>query len=117
MLINFDRFIWHSGVATCNQFRVEPHALETVLPVVVAGLVPSRSHTCSISPPRHAAFSGAEATALGKYFPDKATTVQAMAEEAAMSRLIGGIHYRFDNDDGLLLGRRVAVRVIERYGR
>ncbi|MBP6530613.1 MAG: vanadium-dependent haloperoxidase [Burkholderiales bacterium] len=65
----------------------------------------------------HATFSGAAATVLAKYFPDRATTVQAMAEEAALSRLYGGIHFRFDNDDGLVLGRRVAVRVIERYCR
>jgi hypothetical protein len=30
-----------------------------------------------------------------------------MAEEAAMSRLYAGIHFRFDNEDGLALGRRI----------
>ena len=31
-----------------------------------------------------------------------------MAQEAAMSRLYGGIHFRFDDDDGLQLGKSVA---------
>ena len=30
-----------------------------------------------------------------------------MAEEAAMSRVYGGIHYRFDGEQGLVLGRAV----------
>ena len=30
-----------------------------------------------------------------------------MAEEAAISRLYGGIHFRSDNDAGLELGHRV----------
>jgi len=64
----------------------------------------------------HAAFSGAAATVLAHYFPDKAATLHVMSEEAAMSRLYGGIHFRFDNEDGLALGRRVATRVLERYG-
>jgi hypothetical protein len=36
-----------------------------------------------------------------------------------MSRLYGGVHYRFDNDDGLALGRVVAAHAIaqERAGK
>jgi hypothetical protein len=36
------------------------------------------------------------------------------ADEAAISRLYGGIHYRFGNDHGLALGRCVADRIISR---
>ncbi len=36
------------------------------------------------------------------------------ADEAAVSRLYGGIHYRFDNDDGLATGRCVGGRLDER---
>jgi hypothetical protein len=36
------------------------------------------------------------------------------AEEAALSRLYGGIHYEFGNDHGLAVGRCVADRIIER---
>jgi hypothetical protein len=62
----------------------------------------------------HAAFSGAAARVLGATFPDEAGTVDAMAEEAALSRLYGGIHYRHDNEDGLLLGRAVANVVLKK---
>jgi len=40
-----------------------------------------------------------------------------MADEAAISRLYGGIHYRFDNDAGLDLGRRIGAVTLRRLGR
>ena len=55
----------------------------------------------------HASFSGAASAYLEDLFPLDAADVRAMAEEAAMSRLYGGIHYRFDNERGLELGRRI----------
>jgi membrane-associated phospholipid phosphatase len=60
----------------------------------------------------HAAFSGAAATVLGEIFPSARRDIQAMAEEAAMSRLYGGIHYRFDNEQGLALGRHVGALAV-----
>jgi hypothetical protein len=36
----------------------------------------------------------------------------AAADDAAMSRLWGGIHYRFDNDAGLTMGRAVGQHVL-----
>jgi hypothetical protein len=36
------------------------------------------------------------------------------AEEAGLSRIYGGIHFRFDNTAGLLLGNQVGVSVIDR---
>ena len=55
----------------------------------------------------HSTTSGAAATVLGAFFPDQADELDAMAEEAAISRLYGGIHFRSDNEAGLELGRRV----------
>jgi membrane-associated phospholipid phosphatase len=55
----------------------------------------------------HSTTSGAAATVLGAFFPDQAGELDAMAEEAAISRLYGGIHFRSDNEAGLKLGRRV----------
>lgn len=63
----------------------------------------------------HAAFSGAAAQILGRYFPEQAAKLNAMALEAAESRLLGGIHFRHDNDDGLQLGRNVAQKVLMRF--
>lgn len=36
------------------------------------------------------------------------------AEEAGLSRIYGGIHFRFDNSAGLLLGNRVGAAVVSR---
>lgn len=62
----------------------------------------------------HAVFSGAAARVLGAYFPAQAHRFDAMAEEAAVSRLYGAIHYRHDNEDGLTLGRKVASEVLRK---
>ncbi len=62
----------------------------------------------------HAAASGAAAEVLAAFFPDRARELQAWAEEAAMSRLYGGIHFRSDNDEGLKFGRAIGRRVVER---
>lgn len=95
----------------------------TARPVSMAASV--RKHTLAtaiLTPPfpsypsGHATFSGAAARILGVVFPQEAASVGAMAEEAAMSRLYGGIHYRHDNDDGLTLGRAVAEATLARLG-
>jgi len=62
----------------------------------------------------HSAASGAAAEVLAAFFPEDATKLQAMAEEAAVSRLYGGIHFRSDNDQGLALGRKVGTRALQR---
>lgn len=55
----------------------------------------------------HSTFSGAAATILGYIIPDRAAAYDAMAKEASMSRLYGGIHYRSDCDMGLVVGKNV----------
>ena len=60
-------------------------------------------------PSNHSTVSGAAAAVLGAMFPSERGQLAAQAEEAAMSRLLGGIHYRFDNDAGLTLGRTIAA--------
>jgi hypothetical protein len=52
---------------------------------------------------------------LTAFFPDRAGELDAMAEEAANSRLYGGIHFRSDNAVGLELGRRVGVVAVHAY--
>lgn len=63
-------------------------------------------------PSNHAAVSGASTTVLGALFPAERAELAAQADEAAMSRLFGGIHYRFDNNAGLVLGRTIAAYVL-----
>jgi hypothetical protein len=62
----------------------------------------------------HASASGAAAAVLGVFFPDQANAFNRDAEEAARSRLYGGIHFTSDNNEGLNLGRRVGERVVAR---
>ena len=59
-------------------------------------------------PSGHACSAGAFDAVLGHYFPQERAEFTKIAEEQAMSRLWGGIHYRFDDDEGLRLGRAVA---------
>ncbi|MCB2406020.1 phosphatase PAP2 family protein [Rhizobium ruizarguesonis] len=65
-------------------------------------------------PSEHAAAAGAAATVLSYFFPDEASSFQAMAEEAAQSRVLAGVQFPSDSSAGLELGRRVAEQVIAR---
>jgi hypothetical protein len=55
----------------------------------------------------HSVFSGAAADVLTYIFPSGASDFNAQAQEAAMSRFYGGIHYKSDIDVGLTLGKNV----------
>jgi hypothetical protein len=68
-------------------------------------------------PSGHACSAGAFDAVLGHFFPRERSEFTRIAEEQAMSRLYGGIHYRFDNDGGLALGRLVALHDVERERR
>jgi PAP2 superfamily len=62
----------------------------------------------------HSTTSGAASTVLAAFFPAEAAELAVMAEEAALSRLYGGIHYRSDNEVGLAVGRRVGGVAVAR---
>lgn len=62
----------------------------------------------------HAAFSAAAAEVLAYFFPSDASQFRKLAEEAALSRIYGGIHYSFDADAGLSQGKVVAGFAIEK---
>ena len=59
-------------------------------------------------PSNHATISAAMAEVIAATFPKEARSLRAAADQAALSRVYGGIHYRFDGDAGLALGRQVA---------
>ncbi|RJT33387.1 phosphatase PAP2 family protein [Mesorhizobium waimense] len=65
-------------------------------------------------PSEHAAVAGAAATVLSYFFPDETSSFEAMAEEAAQSRVLAGLQFPSDSSAGLELGRRVAEQVIAR---
>lgn len=55
----------------------------------------------------HSDFSAAASDVLSYLFPDGATYFAGQAQEAAMSRLYGGIHYPSDISAGLTQGKRI----------
>lgn len=63
-------------------------------------------------PSGHSCVSGAGAVVLGSFFPEERGGFDAVAAEAGVSRLYAGIHYRFDVEAGVQLGRRVAALAI-----
>ncbi|HEY0777040.1 MAG TPA: phosphatase PAP2 family protein [Gemmatirosa sp.] len=63
-------------------------------------------------PSGHSTFSAAAAEVLGHVFPSAATTFEQQADEAGISRLYGGIHYRTDITNGKLHGQRIGAAVV-----
>lgn len=55
----------------------------------------------------HSTFSGAAATVLSYILPEKKEIYEAMAKEASISRIYGGIHYRSDCEAGLVVGTNI----------
>jgi membrane-associated phospholipid phosphatase len=65
-------------------------------------------------PSNHATISAGMARVLGVRFPSEQVQLDALADEAALSRVLGGIHYRFDGEAGLALGRTIAAYALAR---
>src|SRR5438045_6698963 len=59
-------------------------------------------------PSGHSCLSASGAEVLSTFFPEQRAQLAAMVEEAGLSRMYGGIHYRFDIEAGQALGRNVA---------
>lgn len=62
----------------------------------------------------HSTFSGSAATVLGHIFPGEKASLDAMANEASLSRLYGGIHYRMDCEAGLKCGQTIGGYAVSR---
>jgi membrane-associated phospholipid phosphatase len=71
------------------------------------GLPPHPSY-----PSAHSCASGAFTTVLAHAFPSERRRLAEVAQEASLSRLYAGIHYRFDMEAGLALGRKVARKAL-----
>lgn len=65
-------------------------------------------------PSGHSTFSAAAADVLGYLFPGSASEFHAMADEAGMSRLYGGIHFMNDITEGKAHGSRIASFTLRR---
>jgi len=62
----------------------------------------------------HSMFSAAAATILGHIIPERADAYNAMAQEAANSRVYAGIHYQIDCTAGMTVGRNVGNYAVNR---
>ncbi|HEY2923475.1 MAG TPA: vanadium-dependent haloperoxidase [Candidatus Eisenbacteria bacterium] len=62
----------------------------------------------------HSTISAAAAAVMEEVFPAERDFFIQQSEEAAMSRLYGGIHFRHDNEQGTAVGRVIGERVVER---
>ena len=65
-------------------------------------------------PSGHATLSGVAAELYSYFFPEDSTYFHQRAKDAAESRFQAGIHFRTDNEVGLVLGKKVASAVIQR---
>lgn len=63
-------------------------------------------------PSGHATVSGAASTLLVAYFPRQAAELGQQAEDAARSRVVGGIHWPIDGRNGLAQGRMIGDWVL-----
>jgi membrane-associated phospholipid phosphatase len=82
-------------------YNPRPSQLDSGLKTLV-GLPNFPSYTSG-----HSTFSAAAATVLSYLFPSQASYFQSQADEAAVSRLYGGIHYRSDIEVGVDHGTRI----------
>lgn len=66
-------------------------------------------------PSGHATVSGAASAVLAAYFPSYATALRQMAEDAARSRVVGGIHWPIDGRNGLEQGRTIGNWILTHH--
>lgn len=64
-------------------------------------------------PSNHATVTGCSMAVLAAFFPRDAHYLNGLADQAGISRIYGGIHYRFDMVAGLALGRTVAAYALK----
>jgi hypothetical protein len=62
----------------------------------------------------HSTFSGAAATILSFLIPERSSAYADMAQEASLSRMLAGIHYRSDCEMGLECGKHVGEYAVQR---
>jgi hypothetical protein len=62
----------------------------------------------------HSTFSTSAAEVLSHFFPSDAAKFRKWSDEAAMSRIYGGIHYRFDAEEGIKQGKAVGAYSVAR---
>ncbi|HTF30654.1 MAG TPA: phosphatase PAP2 family protein, partial [Flavitalea sp.] len=65
-------------------------------------------------PCEYSVAAGASAAVLGYLYPARADSFNLLAEEACTSRILAGVQYPSDVKEGFELGKKIALKVIER---
>ena len=79
--------------------RWEPYLATPFFPAYVSG---------------HSTYSAAAGEVLAHVFPDDANFWRARGEEAGISRLYGGIHWRIDHTEGSRIGKEIGRLAVKR---
>ena len=87
-------------------YYIRPHQASSL--VITSIAVPNHPSY----PSGHSCVTASYATILESAFPEETDRLEAMIEEAGLSRMYGGLHYRFDCIVGQTLGRNVAGQVL-----
>jgi membrane-associated phospholipid phosphatase len=88
-----------------NDFYIRPYQVDQTTYPITTPIGQPNHPSC---PSGHSCVSAAAAEVIAAFFPEHAATLDAQVAEAGLSRIIGGIHFRFDITAGQALGRAVA---------
>jgi hypothetical protein len=104
----YDAFVacWDAKYA---YWGTRPDQYDTTFQPVLMGTPPFPGY-----PSGHATISGTMAGLYSYFFPADSAYFRKKAIDAAESRFQGGIHFRTDNEVGLVLGGKVAGAVIQK---
>lgn len=89
-------------------WRIRPNQLDPTLTTIV----PTPPHPSY--PAAHSCSSTSVTNVIAHLFPADAASILALGEEAGLSRIWAGIHFRSDIDAGVALGKSVGDGVIAR---
>ena len=65
------------------------------------------------NPSGHGCAGGAGAGAVAGLFPSERDSILALGAEEGFTTVLAGVHYRFDVDDGIRLGRTIAAKALD----
>ena len=91
-----------------NWWVRRPHQADSRIEPLVAFTVPNHPSY----PSGHSCISSAMGAVLADAFPSERRRLDKLVEEAGMSRIYAGIHYRFDVEAGQGVGRRAAAKAL-----
>ena len=65
------------------------------------------------NPSGHACAGGAGSGTVASLFPSERDSILALGDEQGFTTVLSGVHYRFDVDDGIRIGRMIAAKALE----